>query len=205
LFPPMKQILGKLPFALTTFRLMLSPVLLLIVRDGTAGIPYVLCILAAFVSDIYDGVIARKLGVATGPLRSYDSRTDLIFYATAAWTVWMVHPEEIRRVAPLLAILLVFEIVRPAYDIAKYGKQSSYHSYSAKTFGVSLVLVLVLLMGFGIGGVVLTTAVLLGIVADIEGLAMSLMLPVWTHDVKSLFHARKIRNQRALAAANAPL
>jgi phosphatidylglycerophosphate synthase len=199
------RVVRRLPFALTTFRLLLAPVLLWIVRDGTAGIPYVACILAAFVSDIYDGVIARKLDIASGRLRSYDSRTDLVFYATAAFTVWLLHPEEIRRLAPLLIVLLLFELVRPAFDIFKYGKQSSYHSYSAKTFGVFLALALILLMGFGIGGMFLTVAVILGIVADLEGLIMSLMLPVWTHDVKSLFHAWRIRTRSALATQNQPL
>ena len=199
------RVVRRLPFILTTIRLLLAPVLLWIVRDGTAGIPYVLCILAAFVSDIYDGVIARKLDIASGRLRSYDSRTDLIFYVTAAITVWLVHPEEIRRLAPLLIVLLLFELVRPAFDIFKYGKQSSYHSYSAKTFGVSLVVALILLMGFGIGGIFLTVAIILGIIADIEGLVMSLMLPVWTHDVKSLFDAWRIRTGSALATQNQPL
>ncbi|HLE57558.1 MAG TPA: CDP-alcohol phosphatidyltransferase family protein [Rhodothermia bacterium] len=194
-----------LPFALTTLRLALTPLLLWIVRDGTAGLPYVAIILVAFTSDIFDGVIARNLGISTAGLRRYDSRTDLVFYATAAWTVWLVHPEEIRRVAPLLAVLITLELVRPAFDIAKFGKQSSYHSYSAKTFGVAVVLALVLLMGFGIGGIFITAAIALGILADIEGLTMSLMLPVWTHDVKSVFHARKLRGQSSLAAENAPL
>jgi phosphatidylglycerophosphate synthase len=201
----MNRLARKLPFVLTTLRLALAPVLLWIVRDGTAGLPYVAIILAAFISDIFDGIIARKLGVSTAGLRRYDSRTDLIFYATAAWTVWLVHPEEIRHVAPLLAVLIILELVRPAFDIAKYGKQSSYHSYSAKTFGVAVVLALVLLMGFGIGGIFITVAIALGILADVEGLAMSLILPAWTHDVKSVFHARKLRGQSSLAPENAPL
>ena len=201
----MNRLVRRLPFVLTTLRLALAPVLLWIVRDGTAGLPYVAIILAAFVSDIFDGVIARKVGVSTAGLRRYDSRTDLIFYATAAWTVWLVHPEEVRQVAPLLAVLIALELVRPAFDIAKFGKQSSYHSYSAKTFGVAVALALILLMGFGIGGIFITIAVILGIVADIEGLTMSLMLSEWTHDVKSVFHARKLRSRGSLAAENALL
>jgi phosphatidylglycerophosphate synthase len=201
----MSRLMRGLPYALTTLRLLLAPLLLWIVRDGTAGIPYAVCILTAFISDIFDGVIARKLGIDTGTLRSYDSRTDLIFYATAAWTVWLIHPEEIRRLAPLLMVLFAFELVRPAYDMMKYGKQSSYHSWSAKTFGVSLALALVLLMGFGIGGIFLTLAVMLGILADVEGLTMSLMLPVWIHDVKSVFHARRIRADSILATQNPSL
>ncbi len=60
-------------------------------------------------------------------------------------------------------------------------------------------------MGFGIDRIFLTVAVILGIIADIEGLVISLMLPVWTHHVKSLFHAWRIRTGSALATQNQPL
>ena len=47
----------------------------------------------------FDGVVARKLGVATAELRHLDSRVDLVFYATAAWAVWRVHPDVVRSIA----------------------------------------------------------------------------------------------------------
>jgi CDP-diacylglycerol--glycerol-3-phosphate 3-phosphatidyltransferase len=38
---------------------------------------------------------------------------------------------------------------------------------------------------------------LLGIVSDLEGLAVSLVLPEWRHDVPSLVHAWRLRRQDA--------
>jgi hypothetical protein len=35
---------------------------------------------------------------------------------------------------------------------------------------------------------------ILGLIAQVEGLLISVALPVWTHDVPTLIHALRIRN-----------
>jgi CDP-diacylglycerol--glycerol-3-phosphate 3-phosphatidyltransferase len=37
--------------------------------------------------------------------------------------------------------------------------------------------------------------VILGIITQLEGLAASLILPQWTHDVLTIYHAYQIRQQ----------
>ena len=193
--------LRAVPFALTTLRVALAPVLLWIVRDGHAGPAYVAVVLAAFISDIFDGVIARRLGIATAWLRRYDSHADLVFYGTAAFTVWQLHSDAIRAVAVPFGVLVVLEVIRPAFDLRKFGRQAAYHAWSAKTWGVSVVVALVALMGFGVSFPFLPLAIVLGIAADLEGLLISAILPVWTHDVKSFAHALRIRRLHAAGAA----
>ena len=73
-----------LPYALTLLRLLLAPVLVWMVYAQAPGLAFAGVIVTAFVSDVFDGVVARKLGVATAELRLLDSRVDLVFYATAA-------------------------------------------------------------------------------------------------------------------------
>jgi len=65
----------------------LAPVLVWLVYAGATGVVFAGVVLVAFVSDYFDGVIARRLGVASAELRHFDSRADLVFYATAAWAV----------------------------------------------------------------------------------------------------------------------
>jgi CDP-diacylglycerol--glycerol-3-phosphate 3-phosphatidyltransferase len=48
---------------------------------------------------------------------------------------------------------------------------------------------LVALMGFGRAMPWVPLTIVLGVIADVEGLAISIVLPVWRHDVKSLAHA----------------
>jgi CDP-diacylglycerol--glycerol-3-phosphate 3-phosphatidyltransferase len=178
---------------LTVLRLLLAPVLVWLVYADAPGVVFAGVILAAFVSDYFDGVIARRLGVASAELRHFDSRADLVFYATAAWAVWRVHPDVVRSVAVPALIVVGLDLVRHVFDFTKFGKDVAYHAWSSKVWGLSLALALVLLLGFGIVQPFVWITVALGLIAQTEGLLISVALPVWTHDVPTLIHALRIR------------
>jgi phosphatidylglycerophosphate synthase len=189
--------LRSVPMGLTVLRLLLAPVLVWLVYAGAPGVVFASVVLVAFVSDYFDGVIARRLGVASAELRHFDSRADLVFYATAAWAVWRLHPDVVRSVAIPGLIVIGLDVVRHIFDFAKFGRDVAYHAWSSKVWGLSLALALVLLMGFGISQPFVGITVILGLVAQIEGLLISVALPVWTHDVPTLIHALRIRNAPA--------
>jgi CDP-diacylglycerol--glycerol-3-phosphate 3-phosphatidyltransferase len=178
---------------LTVLRLLLAPVLVWLVYANAAGIVFAVVILVAFVSDYFDGVIGRRVGVASAELRHFDSRTDLVFYATASWAVWRLHPEVVRAIAIPALIVIGLDVIRHVFDFVKFGKDVAYHAWSSKVWGLSLALALVLLMGFGIVQPFVALAVILGLIAQVEGLLISVVLPVWTHDVPTIVHALRIR------------
>lgn len=182
---------------LTVLRLLLAPVLVWLVYADASGVVFASVVLTAFVSDYFDGVIARRLGVASAELRHFDSRADLVFYATAAWAVWRIHPDVVRSVAIPALIVVGLDVVRHIFDFAKFGRDVAYHAWSSKVWGLSLALALVLLMGFGVSQPFVGTTIVLGLIAQIEGLLISVALPVWTHDVPTLIHALRIRNTSA--------
>ncbi|HYS70483.1 MAG TPA: CDP-alcohol phosphatidyltransferase family protein [Gemmatimonadaceae bacterium] len=183
-----------IPLALTVLRLLLAPVLVWLVYANAPGLAFASVILAAFLSDYFDGVIARRIGVASAELRHFDSRADLVFYATAAWVVWQLRPDVVRAVAIPGLIVIGLDVVRHVFDFLKFGKDAAYHAWSAKAWGVSLALALVLLTGFGIVQPFVWIAVVLGLLAQVEGLLISVVLTTWTHDVPTLTHAIRIRN-----------
>jgi phosphatidylglycerophosphate synthase len=181
--------MNSIPIALTLLRLLLAPVLVWLVYVDAPGILFAAAVSAAFASDYLDGVVARRLGVATPALRHFDSRADLVFYATAAWAVWMRRPDVARAVAvPVLAVIGL-DVVRYIFDFAKFGRDVAYHAWSSKLWGLSLALALVLLLGFGIVQPFVSIAVWLGIIAQTEGLLISTILPQWTTDVPNIFRA----------------
>jgi len=182
---------------LTVLRLLLAPVLVWLVYASAPGVVFAGVVLVAFGSDYFDGVIARRLGVASAELRHFDSRADLVFYATAAWAVWRLHPDVVRSVAVPGLIVIGLDVVRHIFDFAKFGRDVAYHAWSSKVWGLSLALALVLLMGLGVSQPFVGITVILGLIAQIEGLLISVALPVWTHDVPTLIHALRIR--KALA------
>ena len=182
---------------LTVLRLLLAPVLVWLVYAGAPGVVFASVVLVAFVSDYFDGVIARRLGIASAELRHFDSRADLVFYATAAWAVWRLHPDVVRSVAIPALVVVGLDVVRHIFDFAKFGRDVAYHAWSSKVWGLSLALALVLLMGFGISRPFVGATVILGLIAQIEGLLISVVLPVWTHDIPTLIHALRISNAAA--------
>jgi len=186
---------------LTVLRLLLAPVLVWLIYAGAPGVVLASVVFVAFVSDYFDGVIARRLGIASAELRHFDSRADLVFYGTAAWAVWRLHPDVVRSVAIPALVVVGLDVVRHIFDFAKFGRDVAYHAWSSKVWGLSLAVALVLLMGFGVSQPFVGITVILGLIAQIEGLLISVALPVWTHDVPTLIHALRIRNTPAGVAA----
>ena len=58
-------------------------------------------------SDIFDGILARRLGVATQRLRRYDSVTDIVYYLLILAAVWIARRPLI--FASWIAIALILE------------------------------------------------------------------------------------------------
>lgn len=185
--------LRRLPLALGYLRLLLAPVLLLLTAYHPAPTAFSICLALALLSDFFDGVIARHLGVATAGLRRLDSFADTVFCASAAVAVWMLHPEMIRERWFSLAILVALEVTRYALDFLKFHREASYHMWSAKLWALALFLAFFAVLVDGRGGLWVEAAILLGIASDLEGIVISLLLPDWRHDVPSLVHAWRIR------------
>ena len=182
-----------LVLGLTSLRLVLGPALIWLVGGGSAGLPYVALCLLAFGTDYFDGVLARRAGVDGALVRRYDSATDTVFFLCAAWSAWLLHADLLLPFLWMVAAVVALEVGRYLFDFAKFRREAAYHAWSAKAWGLSLFVALVALMGFGAATPWVPLALVLGIVADAEGLAISIALPVWTHDVKSAWHAWRIR------------
>jgi len=84
-------------------------------------------------------------------------------------------------------------LARLTLDYLKFRREASYHMWSAKAWGVSVVSALFVVMGFNAMAWLFSLAVWVGIVANVEGLLTSLVLPIWTHDVPTIWHAWRIR------------
>ncbi|HUQ34533.1 MAG TPA: CDP-alcohol phosphatidyltransferase family protein [Pyrinomonadaceae bacterium] len=79
--------LARIPPALTTLRV--QPAFLMILRAlakaGPAGI--IVCLTPALISDILDGILARRFSVDSAAMRRYDSTAAAVFYLSAVNTM----------------------------------------------------------------------------------------------------------------------
>jgi CDP-diacylglycerol--glycerol-3-phosphate 3-phosphatidyltransferase len=68
--------------------------------------------------------------------------------------------------------------------------------WSSKLWGIFLFAGFFSLLSLGQQGALITIAIYVGIIADLEGLAISSVLTEWRADVPSLFHAFRFRDSR---------
>ena len=151
--------------------------------------------LVALVDDIYDGVLARHWGRDTVGLRRADSAADTIFYLGVAGALWLREQQLLRGNWHLLATLALLELGRHGFDRWKFGRAAAYHSYVAKAWGLVMGVAVIGVLSFGGPRWLVWVSLLVGIASDVEGLAMSLMLPRWQNDVKTLPAAWRLRRQ----------
>ena len=183
-----------LSLALTLLRLALAVPLPLLAAAKGSGFAVAVILSAGFVSDVYDGVVARYFGVATAGLRRHDSAVDTVFYAAAGVCVWRLHPDAILANRWLLAAVIGTLVLDHVVELWKFGREASYHAWSAKARGAALFASLVLLFA-GRVAVMIPVALSLGIVSHLENLAITAALPELRHDVPTVIHALVIRRK----------
>ena len=184
-----------LPMALVLLRLAIAPCLLWDALDGHVTRWFLIGYIVAVLSDVFDGIIARRLGVSTANLRQADSWADITLYVCVAAAAWWVHADIVLEFRVPLLMVVAAQALWWVVNLVKYGKPASYHTYSAKLWGITLVAATLTLFGFNSGGIALWLAILVGIVHTLEEIAMTLMLPIWQHDVLSLIHALRLRRE----------
>lgn len=188
--------LRHVPLLLTALRMALAPVVVLLALFAPVPAAFGVCLVLAFLSDVFDGIIARRLGVATPNLRRLDSAADTLFYVGAIVAVWLLHRDAITSRAWPLAALLALELARYAFDWAKFRREASYHMWSSKLWGVVLFAGFFALLALGHDGWLVDAIIVVGLVADAEGLLISMLLREWATDVPSIVHAWRLRQAR---------
>jgi CDP-diacylglycerol--glycerol-3-phosphate 3-phosphatidyltransferase len=191
-----KQMTGSwIPAALVGLRVAIAPFLVWDAWDGQTGIVWVSLYVMAVLSDIFDGIIARRLGISTANLRSADSWADRWLYVCVAIAAWMAHQDIILAVQTPILVVLGLQGIWWIVNLAKYGKPASYHTYTAKAWGISLLVAAIAIFGWNHGIVALWIACIMGMVHTVEEIVMTIVLPSWQHDVLSLIHALRLRRE----------
>lgn len=186
---------NKIPIALITFRLILAPVILGLVyflREESRTAVIILMYLGLF-SDIFDGILARHLNVSSPALRRYDSQTDMIFWVSIGVSTWLLYPDLIRDNRLPIIIIFAMEGMCYAISILKFGKETCTHAFLSKLWGITLLAAFTSLIGFNHAGIPFSLAIIFGLISHVDRILITLILPRWTHDIPSFYHAYLIR------------
>jgi CDP-diacylglycerol--glycerol-3-phosphate 3-phosphatidyltransferase len=192
----MKQRIQRwIPWSLVGSRLALAPVAVAIAWMGLPRWMWLLQFAAAALSDVYDGKLARRWGTVTPGLRQADSIVDTFYALGVGASFYVAEPQIWAAHQWGIILVIALEGARYPLDWYRFGRGASYHAKSARLFGASLVPATIAIMGFGYAGPLLWLSLTIGVLSELEGMAISMVLPRWTHDVAHLGVALEIRRK----------
>ena len=184
-----------IPLSLILFRLSLAPFILGLAYflKEESKIMILILMYLGLVSDILDGIIARKLHVSSAKFRRFDSQTDLIFWLSIGISTRMLYPDLISHNSVPIIIIFVMEGMCYLISIIKFKRETCTHAFLSKLWGISLLIAFTSLIGFNHAGIPFIIAIVLGLISHVDRILITLILPTWTHDIPSFYHAWLIR------------
>ncbi|EGF92526.1 CDP-alcohol phosphatidyltransferase family protein [Asticcacaulis biprosthecium C19] len=184
-----------LPFALILFRLAAGPVILAVAwfQPPLAALVCTILLGLGVLSDIFDGVIARRLNIVTNDLRLWDSRCDVVFWLSVAISLHLLHPAIWQVTWLMLAVLGVMEATTHLISYVRFSREASTHHLLSKIFCLFLWALASQIFLTGATGWLFWLTLGVGVVSQLEAMAIMLIVPAWQVDVKSLKAALALR------------
>lgn len=131
------------------FRVLAGPLIaLLAMRLPRPQLWLGVLIATGVLSDVYDGILARRWKTETPALRIADSTADIIFWLGILTAAIVRHSADLRARLGLVIAVLVLEAIQVGFGWLKFKRMPSYHTYSAKSWALLLAAAAVALLGF---------------------------------------------------------
>lgn len=149
-------------------------------------------VIAALLSDVLDGALARRLGASSETGRLLDSWADLLIALVSFAGATLLWPDTMREEAGYFALVLTALVIPNVWGVVRFRRLLGYHTVSAKASGVFLAVSAVLLFT-GLTPAPFRLAAFVELAVAAEYIAISLILPQWTGEMKSVVHAWRQR------------
>jgi phosphatidylglycerophosphate synthase len=191
----MKNLLKTLPWLLIGFRFLCGPIICLLVMQGYqwTGL-YVALLWAGLISDIFDGIVARQVGVSSRWLRIADSKVDVFFWVTSVVGLYL-YTDGLFESSKWF--LLAFAIQEPMPDLilyTRFRKQGCAHNWASKHFGLWLLASFTTVFLTGGPFWLFNLTLFFGLVSQWDRIIISLLLPAAECDIPSFWHALQRKN-----------
>ncbi|MGH0036330.1 MAG: CDP-alcohol phosphatidyltransferase family protein [Myxococcota bacterium] len=184
--------LRNLPNGLSLFRILCVPLLLWLAWEGRMEV-FLGVFVLALVSDVLDGLAARRLGLETELGAWLDQTADFALWVSFPLGAWWLWPEILRREAGWAVLSILCLLGPSAVAWLKYREIPGYHTWTAKTCAVLMGIGVPLLLVFDQAIPFRVAAVFMG-VAAVDELGITWVLPTCRHDVPSVVHAMRMRD-----------
>jgi CDP-diacylglycerol---glycerol-3-phosphate 3-phosphatidyltransferase len=149
------------------------------------------------ISDVFDGIIARKLKISTQYFRVMDTIFDLLFYFSILGFIISVNPQSVRDSIILICCILILESLMYVISLFRFGMFPSPHAILSKFWGLYIVVEFSLLI-LGVPGSHFKIALVFGLIAHIDRVLIYIIIKQWDHDIPSSYHALMMRQGKQI-------
>lgn len=179
-------VLRNLPNVLSSLRLLAVPVLfaLALTRSETA---FAWLLIAAMLTDIADGWIARRFHFETPRGAFLDSVADAALTVISIYGVWVFHRDVITEHAILCAAAVILWLLEDLLALLRYGRLSSFHTYLSKIAANVLGFFIGVLFVIGYYPWLFYLAIGVTILSGVEEIVLVGALREWRTDVRGLW------------------
>jgi len=183
-----------LPNAISAARIAAVPALGYLAATGS-GRAFTWLLVAALLSDIADGYLARRFALTSKFGALLDSSGDALLFFAAIYGIWALHPEVLEAHGGLALLVCGGWTLEIAAALWRYGRLSSFHTYASKTAGPLLGLTIGVLFVWGLWEPLLYVAGAVSVLASLEELALIGVLPTWRANVRGLYWVLRERRE----------
>jgi len=158
----------------------------------------VIILVVGLLSDVLDGILARKWGVATELIRRLDSSVDLLFFVCIVIATYIQCPFFFQFYKIYLIALFGLEALTYVVCYLRFKKEIATHTIGAKFWTLFVVATLIQLMLKGDSGWLFIITFWFGMLTRLEILLIIQLLPKWISDVPSIYHAIQLRKGKEI-------
>jgi phosphatidylglycerophosphate synthase len=197
----MQTFLRKIPMALILSRIIIGILIVILslyskISDYRKIIAFLIVI--GFLTDFFDGYLARLLGISTQHLRRLDTLVDRIFWLLVLYAVWLISANFLMDRFYLILLVLGLEGLNYLISFLRFRKEISTHAILSKFWAITLLLGFCDLILNEKSVYLFDISLFFGIISRIDTGLIMLILPRWDHDIPSFYHAILIRQGKTI-------
>lgn len=184
--------MGSLPNLLSVSRLASAVLLLAVALAHLPRTLFLALLGGALLTDVLDGYLARRLGAESDLGRKLDSWADHALLAAGFAGFCLLWPEVLRSEWPWFAAGIAADFAVGVYTLLRWRVLPGYHTWTSKVLAVALAPALALLLA-GSAAWPFHLVVAVAVLGGLESLAIAVLLPGFSGEVPTGWHAWRRR------------
>lgn len=190
----------KIPLYLIYSRLLFSVLILLLAllqyRFNREWI--VALVITGLLTDVFDGIIARRLQVSTQQLRRLDSTVDQVFWFSVLGAACIICSRFFIQHYVQLLVIIGAEALTYVVCFVRFKKEVATHAIASKVWTLTLLATIIQITLTCQSEWLFQCCFYLGLATRLEILLILYIIKTWHNDVPSVYHAVLLRKGREI-------